>query len=416
MSSKGALEAPARTTTKGLLPTSDDEILDRSRMQWQFGDWDNLAAMDWQVIERHPQRAELALLIGAAHQQLGNGDAARSHVVKALEWNCNWRHALEVVLAGVHNTLGRMSAIRHEEARALHHFQNAVSGVGGDARLACQARSVREIVRLGLLDQATRALLEPSSDGHNPSSADTPPRFQITESVGSLRTQRMPPNPSPAAGVPRTILVAGMRHSGSTAVFNLIRLALEHAGLRYASCYSDGAHCELVDDPDSGPLLIKTHELRDDVLLRADAIITTRRDLRDTVASAKRRKFPLLEKLGGATAYAKYNRSLHDIWLPYSNCEFVYETYMTAPEDEARRLLSLLGLEVDVGTVCIEVTKLPTDDYQRTLLSHTHITDPLRVLSFHDTLDENEIGRINTDHAAWLGRYGYQLQQTVPRT
>lgn len=404
---------PSRTTTQQSLSTSDNEILDRSRMQWQFGDWDSLAAVDWQIIEQHPQRAELALLTSTAHQQLGDADTAKIHVARALEWGCEWRHALEVVLAGVHNTLARMAVVRHEEARALRHFRNAVSGVGGDARLACQARSVREIARLGLLDQASRALLAPSSAGRSPSEVGGPLR-QIMQASARVRTPTALLNPTPAAGVPRTILVAGMRHSGSTAVFNVVRLALEYAGLRYASCYSDGTNSELLNDPDSGPLLIKTHELRDDVLMRADAVITARRDLRDTVASAKRRKFPLLERLGGATAYAKYNRLLHDVWLPYSDCEFIYESYMDAPAAEAGKVLAFLGLEVDAESVCAEVAKLPTDDYQKTLLSDTHITDPFRVLSFNDTLDESQIGRINTDHADWLRRYGYPLQQSVP--
>jgi hypothetical protein len=375
-------------------------------MQWQFGDWDSLVSMDWATIKRHPRRAELALLTSAALQQLGNSDEARERVLEALKWGCDRRLALEILLAGVHNTLGRVAAIRREDVRALQHFQKAVAGVSGDLWLACQARSVREIVRLGLMGDALRTLLASSSpDGRLGSPSST-----IRKSIA---VDALPPC-SPVRGVPHTIVVAGMRHSGSTALFNLIRLALQEKGLNYASFYSEGVNKELLDDPDSGPLLIKAHEVRDDVLLRADVIITTRRDLRDTVASAKRRKFPLLQQLGGVVEYAKYNRVLHDVWLPHSDYQFVYESYMASPEKEVRKLLSFLGLDVDVGPLCAQVANLPDDDYATTLLSNTHITDPYRMMTFEDTLDPAQIIRINTDHAGWLQRYGYPLQHSLP--
>lgn len=375
-------------------------------MQWQFGDWDSLASIDWSIIERHPQRAELALLTSTALQQLGDSDKAREHVLEALKWGCDKRLALEILLAGAHNTLGRVAAIRREEARALQHFQKAVAGVSGDTWLACQARSVHEIVRLGLMGEALRALL-----------ASPSPDEQFLSPSPAVRKSIAADSPSPHSsvrGVPRMIVVAGMRQSGSTALFNLIRLALKEGGLHYTSFYSEGTNKELLGDPDSGPLLIKTHEVRDDVLLRADVIITTRRDLRDTVASAKRRKFPLLERLGSVAEYAKYNRALHDVWLPHSNYQFVYENYMAAPETEARKLLSFLGLEADAESLCTQVANLPDDNYSTTLLSSTHITDPYRAMTFGDTLDPAQIIRINTDHAGWLQRYGYPLQQDLP--
>ena len=37
-------------------------VLDRSRTQWQFGDWANLAALDRDTIQHHPDYAKLALL------------------------------------------------------------------------------------------------------------------------------------------------------------------------------------------------------------------------------------------------------------------------------------------------------------------------------------------------------------------
>ena len=54
------------------------------------------------------------------------------------------------------------------------------------------------------------------------------------------------------------------------------------------------------------------------------------------------------------------------------------------------------------------VNDLPTDQYQKTLLSPTHITDPEHCRSYRDTLSSEVIEKINNDHAVWLARYGYE--------
>ncbi len=390
------------------------ELFDRSRMQWQFGDWESIADIDWQTIEQHPQRAQLALLTSTAHQQLGDAETARRHAIQALEWGCDKRQAAQILISCVHNTLARAAALRHEETRALDHFRNAVQGVTGDARLACQARSVREVARLNLVDQAARAI-----KGHQQSDFGNPGHRFIQGPHEKNRSSRAISQSAHddallkklrdmSSASKRTIVIAGMRHSGSTALFNILRLALKQKGLPFTSFYSEGKNSELLNDPNQELLLVKTHELRDDVLERADMVITTRRDLRDTVASAKRRGFPLLQKLGGEVEYAKYNRSLHDLWLPYSDHEFVYESFMAGPAAEAERVLAQLDLAgVDANALCAEVSNLPTDQYETTLLSPAHVTDPQNVRSFRDTLDRVKAMKITSDHAAWLRRYGY---------
>lgn len=392
-------------------------------MQWHFGDWESLASLDWESIERHPQRAELALLTSTAHQQLGNTANARRHAFQARDWGCDKRQLARILISCVHNTLARAAATRGEERRALHHFSQSVDGVGGDSRLACQARSVREVTRLNLLDQAALMIRSREHPGTGTSlgkpllGLPSAENSAVLDGPGSaLRAAFHAASTRATINLDRCVIViAGMRHSGSTALFNLVRLALEHKGVQFTSLYSEGKSGESINDPAPGTLLIKTHELRDDVITRADVIITTRRDLRDTVASAKRRDFPLLKRLGDASEYAKYNRALHDIWLPYSNYEFVYEAYIADPLGESRRLLDFIGMgEMDVETIHERVSSLPTDQYGTTLLSPLHVTDPLRVMSFHNTLSEAQLSRINTDNAAWLRRYGYESARVMP--
>jgi hypothetical protein len=49
----------------------DENLLERSRTQWQFGDWDSLAKIDREMLQHHPDRAKLALLATAGQLQTG---------------------------------------------------------------------------------------------------------------------------------------------------------------------------------------------------------------------------------------------------------------------------------------------------------------------------------------------------------
>ena len=47
----------------------DETLLERARVQWQFGDWDSLAALDRVTLQHHPERGRLALLAAAGYLQ-----------------------------------------------------------------------------------------------------------------------------------------------------------------------------------------------------------------------------------------------------------------------------------------------------------------------------------------------------------
>jgi hypothetical protein len=207
-----------------------------------------------------------------------------------------------------------------------------------------------------------------------------------------------------------------MRHSGSTALFNILRLGFELSKIPLASGYSgqkDFTDSVLLAD---GLRLAKTHEYRDDIAWGAYCIFTTRRDLRDTVASAVRRQFPLLKQIGGPVEYAKHNRALHAMWAPSSTFEFVYEHFMAEPVDVVAHVLSIAGLEPDKAELVHQmVLSLPADDYSTTLLSPQHITDPEHKLSYADTLVNDDITAIEAQHSVWLAHYGYTAKK-LPST
>lgn len=142
-----------------VLEGTSDLSLARAKTHWFFGEWSALAQLDVGALGSHPDRDRFALLAASAHQQLGNPEEARRLVRRALEWGCPQRLVAQVLIAGVHNTLGRASALREDDARTEHHFQAAVAlTASGDVGLATHARSVREMARLGLLPQAATLL------------------------------------------------------------------------------------------------------------------------------------------------------------------------------------------------------------------------------------------------------------------
>lgn len=128
----------------------DENLLERSRTQWQFGDWDSLAGMEREKIEHHPDRAKLALLAAAGRAQLGRAESARQFVRLARNWGCGKQLISRIMIAGVHNSLARAAAAGAQEQRALRHFETsvAIGTPGGDVGLLTQGRVMHQLDRM----------------------------------------------------------------------------------------------------------------------------------------------------------------------------------------------------------------------------------------------------------------------------
>jgi hypothetical protein len=120
----------------------DENLLERSRSQWQFGDWESLASIERDTLQHHPDRAKLALLAAAGHLQLGNVVQGRQMLRLAEDWGCSRQLLARVLIAGVHNSLGKASTLCGEDERALSHFHQSVriGTPGVDAALMVKAR------------------------------------------------------------------------------------------------------------------------------------------------------------------------------------------------------------------------------------------------------------------------------------
>lgn len=141
----GAGEA-SRPAGAGISDAIDMQLPDRVVMQWQFGDWDRLTALPLEEIAAHPDRARIGLFVAAAHLQRGGVERARHLIRESLQWGADKRLVARLLIAGVHNKLGRAAALLAlDGARVERHFRLAVQGVAGDPRLATQARLSSEL-------------------------------------------------------------------------------------------------------------------------------------------------------------------------------------------------------------------------------------------------------------------------------
>lgn len=167
--------APASEENNAHPVAYDENLLERSRTQWQFGDWASLAKLERSTLQHHPDRAKLALLAAAGHQQLGDVQGASQFVRLAQDWGCSRKLVAQILIAGVHNTLGRAAASLGNEAKALKHFKKALGlgTPGSDTPLLVQARAKEQLRLLSGLPENFLA--------HSPSREKT--RIRTSESI-----------------------------------------------------------------------------------------------------------------------------------------------------------------------------------------------------------------------------------------
>lgn len=137
-------------------------LLESSRTKWQYGEWRDLANIPLESLEEHPDRAKVALLVGAAKAHLGEIPAARTLLRQAREWGCRRELIARVLASAIHNSLGRIAVCLDDDEGAGRHFEEALTLVEprADAPLLARTRRVRETARMGLLPDAANLIGE----------------------------------------------------------------------------------------------------------------------------------------------------------------------------------------------------------------------------------------------------------------
>ena len=90
-------------------------------------------------------------MAAAGHLQLGNSGSARQFTRLAQDWGCSKKLISQILIAGVHNTLGRAAAIMGQESRVWKHFHQSIAlgNPGSDARLLAPARAAHQLLQIG---------------------------------------------------------------------------------------------------------------------------------------------------------------------------------------------------------------------------------------------------------------------------
>jgi hypothetical protein len=194
-----------------------------------------------------------------------------------------------------------------------------------------------------------------------------------------------------------------MRRCGSTLLWNMAVSAYEMLGADVHATFTKyfvprGASVEIV----------KVHFGDDMLAASADVVLTARRDLREVVASVKRR---VVDESHGDTVdnIALANVAFHTYWYTHSTHEFVYEQWQRDRHGEARRVLDALGIVSIHPAELIRHTRkrMSTPNYDYNLLMPDHETGDTQ--DHIDTLTEEEVVSVNTKYGWWLRRYGYAV-------
>lgn len=103
------------------------EIFELTLKQWESAKWESLSHLDIDQIKTHPQRAQLALLAAAGRLQRGELNSTREIITTARRWGASRELTARMLLSGVHETLGRASALAGDRTRALKNFRSSVA-------------------------------------------------------------------------------------------------------------------------------------------------------------------------------------------------------------------------------------------------------------------------------------------------
>jgi hypothetical protein len=76
----------------------DENLLERARAQWQFGDWESLTNISRESLQHHPDRAKLSLLVAAGHAQCGRKEKLQHFIRLAKDWGCSRRLISQVFI------------------------------------------------------------------------------------------------------------------------------------------------------------------------------------------------------------------------------------------------------------------------------------------------------------------------------
>lgn len=208
-------------------------------------------------------------------------------------------------------------------------------------------------------------------------------------------------------GRQKLILCAGINRSGSSWLFNAVRLLHGEGGLV--------AHSAWIDEyqpTDPRPIhIVKVHTETPALEILQPVIFTTRRDLRDIAAS--------LLRMGWAHSSddilnaLKRIRGLHEHWTEKCNLEIAYEDLVGHEAQHVESLARTCGVPIDrrkamrVAAAVDAIAAPDSGNYDRDSLLHPGHRGAGRPGCWRQDLPRELAATIEGAHGDWLRAWGY---------
>ena len=176
----------------------------------------------------------------------------------------------------------------------------------------------------------------------------------------------------------KIIIVAGIYRSGSTWLYNAIRLSLKCAKKKVYGCYVGDWNKKHKAEYHVVKLVRYDEELPH--LPELEAIFTSYRNLDSIIGSMKRRAENLTDdRFINETKHENISDYILNLlkWQQWSDYMMLYERAMRQPAQTIHQICAVLNIEPDVNLVCekLNALKVPKTGFNKTTLLHAgHIT------------------------------------------
>lgn len=208
----------------------------------------------------------------------------------------------------------------------------------------------------------------------------------------------------------RVIGIVGMGRAGSTALYNIVREICQLPGIPINA----GLESE-IGLRDGWINIIKTHEYNEQLAKHFEVVLTTKRDIRDVIASEMRYRPTLYSDDLSIVDRVVFQLQLHQDWRGASDYEFVYERFFYKPEEVIAEIGQVLGLSIKSDEISAKISglrrKVPKIKSRNstTLLHKNHIGAFGGVPgSYRSILSDAQIGIIVNTAREWLDQNGYK--------
>jgi hypothetical protein len=208
----------------------------------------------------------------------------------------------------------------------------------------------------------------------------------------------------------RRVICAGTFRSGSTWLFNVVRIIFKINKYNFKSGFCG------IFPPFVSNNIIKTHDYFPYLISQNTLVITSFRDIREIAASAARSKIDLKEKVPHLTNHSTENILFflekiilqYEKWKKYSSLDIKFYDILYNKKNTISKIANTLKQKVNVDEIFnhVEGLKSPLDNAPDpvSLLWPSHITDPERTKKYYP-LDQECIEKIKKLYPQYILDY-----------